>query len=274
MVNLETLKKEVYQRERKKLFHKFLFGNILIVLFFSITFSGTRVTEREKELMVMSKELRVKNDSLLKLNTVELVSLKETENRIIRKSLTMNKDTSYVDEDYNLNDMYNYVENQKNTYNTIEKIADNKWDSISRIPFGMPITLADINDFTDGFGYRKDPIDGKIRFHEGIDVSVVRNTNVFATADGVVEKAGWLKNYGNRIVINHGNGYRTVYAHLEKLSVKEGQIVKRFDLIAMSGNTGKTTGPHLHYEILIKNRPINPEKFFINDFDKIAMDIK
>ena len=79
MVNLETLKKEVYQRERKKLFWKFIFGNILLVLFLSVTWSGTKVTEREKELLLISKELKIKNDSLMELNTVGLISLKEME---------------------------------------------------------------------------------------------------------------------------------------------------------------------------------------------------
>ena len=262
MVNLETLKKEVYQREKKILFKRFLLYNILIVLFISFSLSNTRVTERERELLNMNKTATVERDSLKNLVTNQLVELKEKENNIIRKSLSISMDTGYVDIDLSVNDLYMYSENQLNTYTNIENIVDNKWDSISRIPTGMPITLADLTYFNDGFGYRKHPIIKRILFHEGIDIDAGIGSDVLSTGDGIVEKVIESQSgYGNRIVINHGNGYKTVYAHLKNFNVSIGQKIKKHDIIAHVGTTGLSTGPHLHYEILIQNRPINPYQY-------------
>ena len=107
----------------------------------------------------------------MNLVTIELVSLKETENKIIRKSLSMDMDTNYMDKDFSIEDMYHYVEEQKNTYTSIENVTNNKLDSMNSIPVGMPMSLADLYDFNDGFGYRKHPVFKKILFHEGIDIS-------------------------------------------------------------------------------------------------------
>jgi murein DD-endopeptidase MepM/ murein hydrolase activator NlpD len=263
MVNLETLKKEVYQRERKKMFWKFLFGNVLAVLILSVSMSGTKVSERERELISINRELLNKNDSLMKINTVELMSLKEKENKIIRRSLSMDMDTTYIDSSLSVNDMYDYVEKQLSAYESIENVVEGKWDSINSIPIGMPMSLADLYDFNDGFGYRKHPVYKKILFHEGIDLSAFVNSEVFCTGNGIVEKVIENdKGYGNRIVIDHGNGFKTVYAHLNKFNVRVGQRVKKNDVIGYVGSTGTSTGPHLHYEILVKNRPIDPYKYF------------
>ena len=263
MVNLETLKKEIYQREKKKLFRKFLFGNILVVLFLSITWSGTRVTEREKELLSLYKTEHVKYDSVMKSN-IELKSFKDKDNRIISKLLSMSKDTDYFEDSFSSNDITSYVENQKSIYDNIEKIIDNKWDSINSIPSGMPLSLAELYGMNDGFGLRKNPIYPRtIENHEGVDLAALVGSEVFATGNGIVER--FVKNdrgWGNMIIINHLNGYKTIYAHLDRFNVILGQKVNKHDIIAYSGNTGKSTGPHLHYEILIKNRPIDPEKFF------------
>ena len=132
-------------------------------------------------------------------------------------------------------------------------------DSISSIPDGAPITLADMTNNSDGFGWRKHPILKKVLFHEGVDISAEIGSDVLTTGDGIVEKVIESNTgYGNRIVINHGNGYETVYAHLDKFNVVVGQKVMKYDVIATTGNTGSSTGPHLHYEILIDNRPVNP----------------
>ena len=136
MVNLETLKKDVYKRERKILFRKFILGNILVVIFLSITLSGTRVTEREKELIILNKEVTTKRDSLIKLNTV-LISMKEKDNEIIRKSLSMSRDTSYIDKNLTVSDMFTYTNKQLAEYNNIEKIVNDKWDFINSIPNGL-----------------------------------------------------------------------------------------------------------------------------------------
>jgi hypothetical protein len=258
MVNLETLKKE-----KRKMFFKFLFFNILAVLIISVSLSNTEVTEREKVLVSTNKQLASERDSLKNLVFNDLNLLKENENKLIRESLSMSMDTSYIDKDFNINDLYVYTENQLNSCEVINKVIENKWDSLCRIPDGMPITLADMTNNSDGFGWRKHPILKRILFHEGVDIAALKGSEVFSTGNGIVEKVITSnKGYGNRIVINHGNGYRTVYAHLSKFEhMYVGKKVNKNDLIGYVGSTGLSTGPHLHYEILIKNRPVNPERY-------------
>ena len=116
-----------------------------------------------------------------------------------------------------------------------------------------------------GYGYRRDPIYGTGRFHEGLDFAADTGTPVYATADGKVVHADWQSGYGNLLEIDHGYGYVTRYAHLSKFKVKEGDEVKRGDLIAETGNTGKSTGPHLHYEVRYRNSPQNPINYYFMD---------
>ncbi len=115
-----------------------------------------------------------------------------------------------------------------------------------------------------GFGYRRDPFTGKRRFHEGIDISNRPGTPVVAPADGVVIFAGREAGYGNLIIISHGYGITTRYGHLKKIFVKVGQKVQRGDIIGEIGNTGRSTGPHLHYEVRVYNRPVNPMNYILN----------
>lgn len=112
-----------------------------------------------------------------------------------------------------------------------------------------------------GFGYRKSPFTGKLKLHEGIDISAMTGTPVKATADGYITRAGWYIGYGYFVQINHGYGIETRYGHLSKINVKKGQFVKKGKTVAFSGNTGLSTGPHLHYEIRNFKKPINPRKY-------------
>lgn len=113
------------------------------------------------------------------------------------------------------------------------------------------------------YGYRKDPIAGNKRFHDGIDIVAPRKTPVIAPADGVVTHAGWRDGLGRMIEIRHGYGYRTIYGHNEKLMVKKGASVKRGDPIALLGSSGRSTGPHLHYEIRLNGKLKNPYRYLI-----------
>ena len=122
-----------------------------------------------------------------------------------------------------------------------------------------------------GFGYRIDPFIEKLKLHEGIDYSVPRGTNVIATAAGkvvqVITRYAPNSGYGRQIVIDHNNGYQTRYAHLSKTLVKEGQWVTRHTVIGKVGDTGRSTGPHLHYEVLENNSPVNPKVFVLDEAD-------
>lgn len=115
-----------------------------------------------------------------------------------------------------------------------------------------------------GFGERSDPFNGMPAFHTGLDISTMRREPVLATAAGTVVRSGWSGDYGNVVEIDHPAGYRTVYGHLEVLLARAGQVVKRGDRIGLVGSTGRSTGPHLHYEVRRADRPVNPLDYILD----------
>jgi murein DD-endopeptidase MepM/ murein hydrolase activator NlpD len=125
------------------------------------------------------------------------------------------------------------------------------------LPLGSP---AD-GEISSEFGYRRSPFSRRASFHEGIDVSLRRGNRVVVTGSGVVDRVAYNRTYGTVIDVKHAAGIVTRYAHLTKSLVKQGQKVSRGDLIALSGNTGRSTGPHLHYEVLFNDRPRDPRPF-------------
>jgi murein DD-endopeptidase MepM/ murein hydrolase activator NlpD len=114
---------------------------------------------------------------------------------------------------------------------------------------------------TSPFGNRNSPFNGTLTFHEGIDIAAQTGTPVMAPADGVVVKAGFGSGYGNLVEISHGYGLKTVFGHNSRLNVKAGQRVRRGDVIAYVGDSGSSTGPHLHYEVRLNGLPVNPAKY-------------
>lgn len=131
--------------------------------------------------------------------------------------------------------------------------------AVERMPFARPVKAA--ARFTSGFGPRKDPKTGKRAWHDGIDLAAPRGTPIYATGDGVVIYSGRQRGYGNVVKIRHAFGYETVYAHLSKRRVKVGQRVERGDRIGDMGSTGRSTGNHVHYEIRVNGRAVNPAKY-------------
>ncbi len=125
-----------------------------------------------------------------------------------------------------------------------------------RVPLGSPVKAA--VRFTSGFGTRRDPKTGGRRMHNGLDFAGSHGTDIFATGDGVVTQAGWQSGFGRLVVIQHDFGIETRYAHNTRIRVKKGQRVSRGDHIADMGSTGRSTGTHLHYEIRVNKRPVNP----------------
>jgi murein DD-endopeptidase MepM/ murein hydrolase activator NlpD len=123
------------------------------------------------------------------------------------------------------------------------------------IPSRRPV---DDVSFTSNFGVRSDPFNGSHRMHQGVDIPGAIGTPVYATADGVVSRAGWTGGYGNLVEINHGNGLQTRYGHLSKLIAEPNQRVVRGQLIGLMGSTGRSTGSHLHYEVRIAGGAVNP----------------
>ena len=156
--------------------------------------------------------------------------------------------------------------NQSVSYDTLFMMARNKADMLAHIPAIFPLKETEIKYISSYFGYRPDPIYKVSKFHSGIDFSAALGTEAFASGDGIVsevDKNEW--GYGNMVTIDHGFGYKTRYAHLQKATVRKGQKVKRGQCIGLIGNTGKTTGVHLHYEVLKNDVQIDPINFFYND---------
>lgn len=155
---------------------------------------------------------------------------------------------------------------QSVSYDELFEMARNKSDMLAHIPAIVPLKLTELKYVSSNYGYRPDPIYKVNRFHSGMDFSAPKGTEVYATGDGVVaelDKSLW--GYGNMVIIEHGYGYETRYAHLQKALVRKGQKVKRGQLIGFVGNSGKTTGVHLHYEVRKNDVPVDPINFFYND---------
>jgi murein DD-endopeptidase MepM/ murein hydrolase activator NlpD len=136
---------------------------------------------------------------------------------------------------------------------------------MENIPAIQPVMNKDLTRVASGYGVRIDPVYHVRRMHTGMDFTAPIGTDIYATGNGTVTFVGWKQGYGNTVVIDHGFGYSTLYAHLYKSLVRVGHKVKRGDVIALVGNSGKSTGPHLHYEVRLQNHPIDPRNFYFYD---------
>ena len=133
------------------------------------------------------------------------------------------------------------------------------------MPAIQPVANKDLKRTASGYGMRIDPIYHIPAFHSGMDFAASTGTEIYATGDGVVTFVSRKQGYGNCVIINHGYDYETLYGHIDKFKVTVGQKVTRGEVIATVGNTGKSIGSHLHYEVLYKGRPDNPAKYYFQD---------
>ncbi|HRR63054.1 MAG TPA: M23 family metallopeptidase [Paludibacteraceae bacterium] len=154
---------------------------------------------------------------------------------------------------------------QSKSYDELILLAKNKETMLQHLPAIQPVLNKDLARMASGFGWRIDPIYHTQRFHEGMDFVAPTGTEIFATGDGTISRAGWEQGYGNCVKISHGFGYETLYAHMSKIKVRIGQRVKRGDVIGLVGNTGKSTAPHLHYEVHYKGQIMNPQNYYFLD---------
>jgi murein DD-endopeptidase MepM/ murein hydrolase activator NlpD len=155
---------------------------------------------------------------------------------------------------------------QSKSFDEVFSMAKNKEKLAASIPAIQPLSNNDLRRVGSYFGYRTDPFYKVAKFHEGIDFTASIGTPVHSTGDGMVVKVERARGgYGNSITISHGFSYETLYAHLSKINVQRGQIIKRGQVIGLVGNTGKSTAPHLHYEVHKGGQPINPINYFFND---------
>lgn len=155
---------------------------------------------------------------------------------------------------------------QSKSFDDLIALAKKKEAMLHAIPAIQPISNKDLKRTASGYGVRIHPIYKIPKFHNGMDFTAPTGTDIYATGDGAVTIAkSLIGSFGNHIIIDHGFGYQTVYAHMDGFNVKQGQKVKRGDIIGYVGNTGLSTAPHLHYEILINGRNVNPALYYFND---------
>ena len=157
---------------------------------------------------------------------------------------------------------------QTKSYDEILQMARNKSKLLAATPAIQPVANRELTRLASGFGMRIHPIYKVKMMHFGVDFTAPRHTPIYATGDGTVEKV--IRNfggYGKQVIINHGFGYQTRYAHMQDFNVKKGDRVKRGDMIGTVGNSGLSTAPHLHYEILKDNKKVNPVNYFYMDLN-------
>lgn len=164
---------------------------------------------------------------------------------------------------------------QSKSYDEIVHLAQTNEERMKHIPSIQPVLNKDLRRVASGFGYRIDPIYHTPRFHAGMDFTAPTGTDIFATGAGRISYAGWKQGYGNCVIINHGYGYETLYGHMSKILVRQGKEVARGDVIGLVGNTGKSTGPHCHYEVHYKNKVVDPRNYYFmdlspEDYDKMV----
>ncbi len=165
-----------------------------------------------------------------------------------------------------LEKLFNRAGYQQKSFVEIEKLIDRKEDLLAAIPAIQPVSNKDLERVASGFGYRIDPVYKIPKMHAGLDFTAPTGTPIYATADGTIKLANFNSGgYGNHVIINHGYGYETLYGHMVRFKARVGQKVKRGDIIGWVGSTGKSTGPHCHYEVHKNGDPVDPVYYFYND---------
>ncbi len=229
----------------------------------------------QQEIQQMSKQLREieKRDNEVYRSIFEASPIpdsartkmmeKQQEERLIATLTDRELNTSIINQIKNLR---NRLFAQSVSFTSVENMVKNKEALLAATPAIQPVSNKDLSRLASGFGYRIDPVYKTTKFHGGLDFAAPQGSPVYATADGVVQLAGNTGNgYGNHVVINHGFSYETLYGHMVRVKVRAGQKVRRGEVVGWVGSTGKSTGPHLHYEVHKNGRDINPVYYFYND---------
>lgn len=265
-----------------------VFGAVIMLLAYNFLDSP-----KEKQLRRQLEETSYQLD-LLKQRTAQveevLRDIQERDNTIYRVIFETEpipatvREAGYggADRYRNLRDLYNadlvtdvtkridklskqlYV--QSKSFDEVWQLAKNKSVMLASIPAIQPVANKDLKRMASGYGMRIHPIYKTAKMHTGMDFTAPVGTEIYATGNGIVGRVEYNgRGYGNNVVISHGFGYQTLYGHMSRMTVRPGQRVNRGDLIGYVGNTGTSTGPHLHYEVLRGGRPVNPVNFYYND---------
>ena len=298
--------KEIKVSNRTKLinvttfiFVTFIFGVVSLFILLSTPYLNTPTElSQERELKNYEFQIDILNKRLNKLETV-LNDLESRDNNIYRVLFEANPiDPDIRKAGFGGINRYSNLEGfensdliiettkkidiltkqiviQSKSLDEIESLAKNKQLMLAAIPSIQPIKNDDLNRIASGFGIRTDPFDKSRKMHSGIDFSAPKNTPVYAASNGIIQRAdNRAIGYGKHIRIDHGFGYLTLYAHLNSYNVKRGQNVKKGDIIGFVGNTGRSKGVHLHYEVHKNGKKVNPVNYFYSnlspqEFDEI-----
>lgn len=261
-----------------------------IISFFAFRFVGSpnekllqneneRLKDRYRDLSVEVKNIEQKMDELEKRDNDVYRSIFEATpipDSARAKALEKEQQIALVEnmrESELINSLINSINNlgsrvisQKKSYDEVNELVKNKEQLLAATPAIQPVSNIDLERVASGYGYRIDPVYKTVKLHAGIDFTAPSGTPIYATAAGTVETAGFhAGGYGNHIIINHGYGYKTLYGHMVRLKKRAGQRVTRGEVIGWVGSTGKSTGPHCHYEVIKNGNKIDPVYFFYND---------
>jgi murein DD-endopeptidase MepM/ murein hydrolase activator NlpD len=274
-------------------FLAFLVGSVLIAIIYSFIFGLFIDSPKEKALKREIAQLTLQYDMMHKeMGNLEKVidHLQETDDNLYRTvfgaepiSSTLRQGGSgginmfsqlegydnsgiIIETASRLERIRKRVYIQSKSFDDLIKLAREKEDMLRSIPAIMPISSKDLTRIASGFGLRIHPIYKITKFHEGMDFTAPLGTDIYASGDGVVQSVTSNKRgMGNNIVVDHGFGYLSVYAHLEGFNVRPGQKVHRGDVIGYVGNTGLSVAPHLHYEVKLNGTNVDPVNYFFND---------
>jgi len=167
-----------------------------------------------------------------------------------------------------LNNISARVAFQVKSYDNIAGLIKTQDVKLASLPAIQPVSNKQLNRIASGYGMRIDPVYGTPKMHKGLDFTAPQGTPIYATGNGIVKVSGSTGNgFGNHVVINHGYGYETLYGHMYRIKARQGQRIKRGEVIGWVGSTGKSTGPHCHYEVHINGHEVDPVYFFFNDLN-------
>jgi len=278
----------------KRLFY-FLLGSaftglIMVIVFFQF-FDSPKEKKLNREIDILTTQYDIVED---KLNQVELV-LDDIQNRDdniyrvifeaepIPKSIRKagyggvnryqnlkgyNNSELIINTSEKIDQITKQLYIQSKSYDEIIELAKNKADMLAALPAIQPVSNKNLSRMASGYGYRIHPIYKTRKMHSGMDFSAKTGTEIYATGDGKISKVRKSRRgYGNHVVIEHGYGYKTLYAHMSKYIVRKGQKVKRGEVIGYVGSTGTSVAPHLHYEVHKDGKKINPVNFYYNDLN-------
>lgn len=273
------------------------FVTAAIISFFAFRFVGSpnekllqneneRLKDRYRDISVEVKNIEQKMDELEKRDNDVYRSIFEASpipDSARAKALEKEKQMALVEgmrESELINSLINSLNNlgsrvisQKKSYEEVNELVKNKEQLLAATPAIQPVSNIDLERVASGFGYRIDPVYKTVKLHAGIDFTAPSGTPVYATAAGIIETAGFhAGGYGNHIIINHSYGYKTLYGHMVRLKKRMGQRVTRGEVIGWVGSTGKSTGPHCHYEVIKNGHKIDPVYFFYNDLNAEQFD--